>query len=95
MLHRLKQRAEAYDNWAYKVKMALEAPDDSKLELQDLRDLVNEAQDKKFPDSSLLQTLAAAVNEADKCASVANQLVTKKVRTRYLAVHLVISLPCV
>ena len=26
MLHRLKVRAESFDNWAFKVKAALEAP---------------------------------------------------------------------
>lgn len=83
MLHRLKQRAEAYDNWAYKVKLALEATDDQKVDLQELKDMVTEAEDKKFPDSNLLSTLISAVNEAEKCASVANQLVTKKVRTRH------------
>ena len=31
MLHRLKVRAESFDNWAYKVKTALEAPQAQKL----------------------------------------------------------------
>ena len=31
MLHRLKIRAESYDNWAFKVKTALEAPEEEKL----------------------------------------------------------------
>ena len=31
MLHRLKVRAEAFDNWAYKVKSALEAEGDDKM----------------------------------------------------------------
>ena len=31
MLHRLKVRAESYDNWAFKVKMALEAEEEQKL----------------------------------------------------------------
>ncbi len=33
MLHRLKIRAESYDNWAFQVKSALEAPQGQKLGL--------------------------------------------------------------
>ena len=123
MLHKLKVRAESYDNWAFKVKTALEATQDQKLgmislyvqtgipvpsvygdskihlhdtnvalqiirliyivtDLTDLKELITEAEEKKFPDSPLLQTLVSAVGEAEKCASVANQLVSAKVRTR-------------
>lgn len=51
-------------------------------DLNELKDLITEATEKKFPESDLLQTLINAVTEAEKCSSVANQLVTKKVRTR-------------
>ena len=57
-------------------------------ELNDLKELITEAEEKKFPDSPLLQTLGEAVGEAEKCASVANQLVSAKVRTRY-SVHII------
>jgi len=83
MLHKLKMRVESFDNWAFKVKSALEATKETKLDLLDLRELVTEAEEKKFPDSPLLQTLTSAVGEAEKCANVANQLVSEKVRTRH------------
>ena len=51
-------------------------------ELWELKELLVEAEEKKFPVSELKSTLASAITEADKCASVANQLVSKKVRTR-------------
>ena len=51
-------------------------------ELCELRELVEEAESQRFPDSELLQTLVQAVTEADKCATVAAHLATKKVRTR-------------
>ncbi len=51
-------------------------------DLIDLKELISEAEEKKFPDSPLMQTLLSAVGEAEKCASVANQLVSAKVRTR-------------
>ena len=53
-------------------------------DLLDLKELVTEAEEKKFPDTPLMQTLIAAISEAEKCASVANQLVCKKVHTRYV-----------
>lgn len=82
LLQRLKVRAESFDHWAVKVKEALEAKPDDKLELSDLKELVEEAEAQRFPDSELLQTLIQAVTEADKCATVAAHLATKKVRTR-------------
>lgn len=83
MLHRLKVRAESFDNWNMAVRNALEAEGDDKLDLNQLKDLITEAEEKKFPESDLLQTLINAVTEAEKCSSVANQLVSKKVRTRH------------
>lgn len=51
-------------------------------DLADMRELLTEAAEKKYPDSPLLQALMAAVGEAEKCANVASQLVSAKVRTR-------------
>lgn len=53
-------------------------------ELNELKNLITEAEEKKFPESDLLQTLINAVTEAEKCSNVANQLVSKKVRTRFV-----------
>lgn len=53
-------------------------------ELSDLRELVEEAEAQRFPESELLQTLVQAVTEAEKCATVAAHLATKKVRTRFV-----------
>ncbi|XP_076469736.1 lysine-specific demethylase 5A-like isoform X2 [Babylonia areolata] len=82
MLHRLKMRAESFDKWSSNVRRALDASGDDKLELCELQDLLQEAEEKKFPVSDLKSTLANAITEAEKCASVACQLVSKKVRTR-------------
>ncbi|GFN77384.1 lysine-specific demethylase 5a [Plakobranchus ocellatus] len=83
MLHRLKVRAESFDNWNMAVRNALEAEGDDKLDLNELKELITESEEKKFPESDLLQTLINAVTEAEKCSNVANQLVSKKVRTRH------------
>ncbi|XP_056001386.1 lysine-specific demethylase 5A-like isoform X2 [Ostrea edulis] len=82
MLHRLKVRAESFDNWTTKVRAALEAEEDEKVDLPDLKEYIAEAEEKRFPDSELMQQLVMAVNEAEKCANVAAQLVSKKARTR-------------
>ncbi|XP_030827948.1 lysine-specific demethylase 5A isoform X2 [Strongylocentrotus purpuratus] len=82
MLHNLKIRAESFDNWANKVKNALEASQDSKLDMPQLKEMIEEADEKHFPDNELLQQLMNAVAEAERCASVALQLVNKKHRTR-------------
>ncbi|XP_052059486.1 lysine-specific demethylase 5A-like isoform X1 [Mytilus californianus] len=82
MLHKLKVRAESFDNWTNKVSEAMDASGDNRLELNEIKELITEADEKRYPESELLQNLINTVSEADKCASVANQLVTKKVRTR-------------
>lgn len=82
MLCRLKERAECYEIWHKKVEEALEAADDDKVDLSELKNLLIDAEEKHFPDSELMQSLNNAVTEAMKCANVANQLVSKKVRTR-------------
>jgi len=51
-------------------------------DLTEVKSLLQEAEQKKFPESELLQALMQVVTEADKCASVAQQLACKKVRTR-------------
>lgn len=82
MLRRLKSRAESFDIWANKVKTGLEARPGSKMDLSEMRDLMKEAEEKHFPESDLYKLLTDAVLEAEKCSSVAQQLVGKKVRTR-------------
>ena len=49
-----------------------------------LKEMIVEADEKRFPDNELLQQLVSAVTEAERCANVATQLVSKKHRTRYV-----------
>ena len=53
------------------------------VDVSELKDLVNTAEQSQFPDCDLFQQLKAAVAEAERCASVALQLVSRKHRTRY------------
>lgn len=85
MLNRLRCRAEAYDIWSARVKMALTAQDDAKLSLNEMKSLINECKVQKYPDSTSLKTLGAAVREAEQYASIASQLLSRKTpRTRQL-----------
>lgn len=51
-------------------------------ELSRLKELLNEAQSQRFPDTELVTSLREAVETAEKCAVVAQQLISSKVRTR-------------
>ncbi|KAK1131511.1 hypothetical protein K0M31_020516 [Melipona bicolor] len=83
MLQKLKLKAESFDSWVTKVKEAMDPDKKSdKIELSELKELLNEAESKKFPESELLIALTTAVQDAEKCASVAQQLLNNKQRTR-------------
>lgn len=87
MLQKLKLKAESFDSWVTKVKEAMDPDKKSdKIELSELKELLNEAESKKFPESELLTALTTAVQDAEKCASVAQQLLSNKQRTRYYEV---------
>lgn len=83
MLQKLKLKAESFDSWVTKVKEAMD-PKNDKIELSELRELLTEAENKKFPESELLTALTTAVQDAEKCASVAQQLLNNKQRTRLI-----------
>jgi len=82
LLQGVRARAESYEIWVDKVKEALEAKGDDRLDFDDIKELVEESQTRKYPDSELSEALTLTVEEADKCQTVANQLGNKKVRTR-------------
>ena len=66
----LKKRAETYDEWIEKVKKALDAKGDDRLEFSDLKELADEATEKQYPDTDLLTGLVLTVEEAEKCQTV-------------------------
>ena len=84
LLQGLKVRAESYDNWTSKVRAALEAKGEERMDYVELKKMFIEASDNKYPESELLEALQLTVEEADKCQMVAQQLssVKGKVRTR-------------
>lgn len=82
MLKCLKLKAESFDHWVSRVKDALDSKTPKTLSLIELKALLNEADGKKFPKCDLLQTLTDAVEDAEKCARVIQQLDLNKIRTR-------------
>uniref|UniRef100_A0A5F9DCF3 Lysine-specific demethylase 5B n=1 Tax=Oryctolagus cuniculus TaxID=9986 RepID=A0A5F9DCF3_RABIT len=83
MMNALKLRAESYNEWALTVNEALEAKINKKKSLVSFKALIEESEMKKFPDNDLLRHLRLVTQDAEKCASVAQQLLTGKRQTRY------------
>lgn len=54
------------------------------LGLVNFKALIEESEMKKFPDNDLLRHLRLVTQDAEKCASVAQQLLNGKRQTRYL-----------
>ncbi|XP_055966623.1 lysine-specific demethylase 5B isoform X1 [Sorex fumeus] len=83
MMNALKLRAESYNEWALNVNDALEAKINKKKSLVSFKALIEESEMKKFPDNDLLRHLRLVTQDAEKCASVAQQLLNGKRQTRY------------
>ncbi|XP_034028924.1 lysine-specific demethylase 5B-B isoform X2 [Thalassophryne amazonica] len=83
MMNAVKQRAELYDKWASRVTETLEAKLEKKKGLPVFRSLLAESEDKRFPENDLLRRLRLVTQDAEKCCSVAQQLLNGKRKTRY------------
>uniref|UniRef100_A0A8C3LD17 Uncharacterized protein n=1 Tax=Chrysolophus pictus TaxID=9089 RepID=A0A8C3LD17_CHRPC len=78
MLHKLKVRAESFDTWANKVRIALELEDGRKRTLEELRALESEARERKFPENELLHRLKGCLAQAERCVSEALGLISSQ-----------------
>ncbi|XP_068454053.1 lysine-specific demethylase 5B-B isoform X2 [Clinocottus analis] len=83
MMNAVKQRAELYDEWALLVAETLEAKLEKKKGLPIFRSLMAQSESKVFPDNDLLRRLRLVTQDAEKCSSVAQQLLNGKRQTRY------------
>ena len=52
-------------------------------EFHALKDYITQAEESQFPECDLLDQLRNHIIEAEQCSQVANQLLTKKHKTRY------------
>uniref|UniRef100_A0A667ZN87 [histone H3]-trimethyl-L-lysine(4) demethylase n=1 Tax=Myripristis murdjan TaxID=586833 RepID=A0A667ZN87_9TELE len=82
MLYGVKTRAQSYDTWAKRVTEALAADQKNKKDLIELKVLLEDAEDRKYPENALFRRLREMVKEAETCSSVAQLLLSRKQRHR-------------
>uniref|UniRef100_A0A8C6V258 [histone H3]-trimethyl-L-lysine(4) demethylase n=1 Tax=Neogobius melanostomus TaxID=47308 RepID=A0A8C6V258_9GOBI len=82
MLYGVRMRAQSYDTWAKRVTEALGADQKNKKDLIELKVLLEDGEDRKYPENALLRRLREMVKEAETCASVAQLLLGRKQRHR-------------
>uniref|UniRef100_A0A672YXA6 [histone H3]-trimethyl-L-lysine(4) demethylase n=1 Tax=Sphaeramia orbicularis TaxID=375764 RepID=A0A672YXA6_9TELE len=80
MLYGVKTRAQSYDTWAKRVTEALAADQKNKKDLIELKVLLEDAEDRKYPENALFRRLREMVKEAETCSSVAQLLLSRKQR---------------
>ncbi|XP_043944415.1 lysine-specific demethylase 5A [Protopterus annectens] len=76
----VKVRAQSYDTWVNRVTETLEADLNHKKELIELKVMLEDAEDRKYPENALYRKLKESVKEAEMCSSVAQLLLSKKQR---------------
>uniref|UniRef100_A0A8C2BLK7 [histone H3]-trimethyl-L-lysine(4) demethylase n=1 Tax=Cyprinus carpio TaxID=7962 RepID=A0A8C2BLK7_CYPCA len=74
----LTARAESYEDWASKVNKILKADQDNKSGA-----LLLQSEKKSYPETDLLSHLRQVIQNADRCTSMAQQLLNGKRQTRY------------
>uniref|UniRef100_A0A665WRX4 [histone H3]-trimethyl-L-lysine(4) demethylase n=1 Tax=Echeneis naucrates TaxID=173247 RepID=A0A665WRX4_ECHNA len=77
MLYGVKTRAQSYDTWAKRVTEALAADQKTK---KGFIFLLEDAEDRKYPENTLFRRLREMVKEAETCSSVAQLLLSRKQR---------------
>uniref|UniRef100_A0A4W4H236 [histone H3]-trimethyl-L-lysine(4) demethylase n=1 Tax=Electrophorus electricus TaxID=8005 RepID=A0A4W4H236_ELEEL len=70
MLYGVKSRAQSYDTWAKRVSDAMGADHKNKKDLIELKVLLEDAEDRKYPENNLFRKLREMVKEAETCSSV-------------------------
>ncbi|KAG5830503.1 hypothetical protein ANANG_G00311350 [Anguilla anguilla] len=79
----VKWRCESYyDTWAKRVSEALAADHKNKKDLIELKVMLEDAEDRKYPENNLFRHLKEMVKEAETCSSVAQLLLSHKQRHR-------------
>uniref|UniRef100_A0A672IWN5 [histone H3]-trimethyl-L-lysine(4) demethylase n=1 Tax=Salarias fasciatus TaxID=181472 RepID=A0A672IWN5_SALFA len=81
MLYGVKTRAQSYDTWGKRVNEALAADQKNKKDLIELKVLLEDAEDRKYPENTLFRRLREMVKEAETCSSVAQLLLSRKQRS--------------
>ncbi|XP_038219317.1 lysine-specific demethylase lid isoform X1 [Zerene cesonia] len=82
MLDKLKRKSEQFREWAEAVQNALDPDTPKTCDLDGLRAHLKRAHDLKMHKTELVRALETAIEDAEKCASVIQQLDLNKMRTR-------------
>ncbi|XP_072946087.1 lysine-specific demethylase 5 [Epargyreus clarus] len=82
MLDQLKRKSEQFREWAEAVQNALDPDTPKTCDLDGLRAHLKKAHDLKMHKTELVRALETAIEDAEKCASVIQQLDLNKMRTR-------------
>ncbi|KAL4712461.1 hypothetical protein ACJJTC_007477 [Scirpophaga incertulas] len=82
MLDKLKKKSELFREWAEAVQNALDPDTPKTCDLDGLRAHLRKAHDLKMHKTELVRALETAIEDAEKCASVIQQLDLNKMRTR-------------
>ncbi|EFX69009.1 hypothetical protein DAPPUDRAFT_301194 [Daphnia pulex] len=82
LLLKIQGKVDSFNSWAAKLREALKGQGDDRVELAVLKALLSDADEQKFPGTELVLSLREAVESAEKCTMVAQQLMSSKVRTR-------------
>uniref|UniRef100_A0A8C7WQF7 [histone H3]-trimethyl-L-lysine(4) demethylase n=1 Tax=Oryzias sinensis TaxID=183150 RepID=A0A8C7WQF7_9TELE len=83
LMDSVKLRSESYKEWLSCAQDIVENKGSKKKGLEELHSLVEQAETKAFPKSSILDQLRSITTEADKVAVMAQQLLNGKRQTRY------------
>ena len=82
LLQKLRSKVESFSKWSSKLRASLSRSGEERIDLPALKELLADAQEKRLPDTELISDLRQAVEAAEKCTAVAQQLISSKVRTR-------------
>ncbi|CAH2061130.1 unnamed protein product, partial [Iphiclides podalirius] len=82
MLEKLKKKSELFREWAEAVQNALDPDTPKTCDLDGLRAHLRRAHELKMHKTELVRALETAIEDAEKCASVIQQLDLNKMRTR-------------
>ncbi|XP_069084234.1 lysine-specific demethylase 5A isoform X4 [Pleurodeles waltl] len=78
LLQGVRSRAQSYETWVNRATEALTANLNHKKDVIELKVMLEDAEDRKYPENDLYRRLREAVKEAEACASVAQLLLSKK-----------------
>ncbi|XP_041984302.1 lysine-specific demethylase lid isoform X2 [Aricia agestis] len=82
MLEKLKRKSDLFREWAEAVQNALDPDTPKTCDLDGLRAHLKRAHDLKMHKTELVRALETAIEDAEKCATVIQQLDLNKMRTR-------------